>query len=116
VVPTIEVERLLDVGENVRQLMQFPLVGEPDENSYITSGVAWMDKKGYDSAIKDFDEAIRLDPEFAFSYYCRGWAWTEKKNYDQAIRDYSEGIRLDPNDACNYFGRGIVWEKRRDFD
>ena len=58
------------------------------------------DKKEYDKAIADYNEAIRLDPEGRRSpYYNRGYAWYDKKEYDKAIADYNEAIRLDPRDA-----------------
>ena len=53
-------------------------------------------QEGYDRAIRDFDEAIRLDPKYARAYAERGYAWLAKGNYDQALKDYDQAIRLDP--------------------
>jgi tetratricopeptide (TPR) repeat protein len=57
--------------------------------SYFERGVAWLDKKQYDNAINDFDEAIRLDPNDAYSYINRGVAWSGKKDENNAIKDYN---------------------------
>ena len=51
---------------------------------------------GYDKAIADYGEAIRLDPKYAAAYNNRGIAWSAKSEYDMAIADYGEAIRLDP--------------------
>ena len=32
----------------------------------------------FDRAIQDYDEALRLKPDFAEAYYYRGEAWREK--------------------------------------
>jgi tetratricopeptide (TPR) repeat protein len=64
-----------------------------------------LDKKDYDKAIKDFDEAIRLDPQFATTFALRGNAWFAKKDYDKAIKDFAEAIRLDPKDARAFNSR-----------
>lgn len=49
----------------------------------------------YDDAIKDYDEAIKREPNKEF-YALRGMAWGRKGNYDKAFADLDEAIRLDP--------------------
>ena len=62
---------------------------------FFNRGIDWSHKKDNDHAIKDYDEAIRLDPKFSFPFNNRGVAWSEKKDYDRASKDYDEAIRLD---------------------
>jgi len=50
--------------------------------------------KEYDLAIKDYDEAIRFLPTYAWSYYYRGEIYYKKKEYDMAIKDHNEAVRL----------------------
>jgi tetratricopeptide (TPR) repeat protein len=73
-------------------------------------------KKEYDKAIRDYDEAIRLDPKYALAFNSRGNAWSNKKEYDKAIRDYDEAIRLDPKYALAYFNRGYAWYEKKEYD
>ncbi len=73
--------------------------------TYSNRGEAWSDKKEYDKAIYDYNEAIRLDPNFQMAYGNRGDAWSHKKEYGKAIADYNEAIRLDPGDAYNWNAR-----------
>ena len=42
--------------------------------AYNGRGFAWCDKKDYDKAIADYDEAIRLDPKFASAHFNRSVA------------------------------------------
>ena len=70
---------------------------------------AWYDKKIYDKAIADYNEAIRLDPQYAAAYNNRGNAWVDKNEYEKAIADFSEAIRLDPQYAIAYNGRATAW-------
>ena len=80
--------------------------------------------KQYQAAIKDYTEAIRLDPEDDENYYNgRGHArshygeyeakqgnTTEAlKQYQAAIKDYTKAIKLDSDDDRNYSNRG--WAK-----
>jgi tetratricopeptide (TPR) repeat protein len=74
--------------------------------SFNQSGIANLNKREWDSAIANFTEAIRLNPNFASAYYNRGRAYSMKDDRDRAIADYTEAIRLDPNKADAYYFRG----------
>lgn len=50
-----------------------------------------------ESAIKDFDKAIELDPSLAEAYYDRGLAYSELNQYEKAIKDYDKAIELREN-------------------
>jgi len=72
---------------------------------YYSRGLANHRKGDYDQAIRDYDEAIRINPEDANAYNIRGAAYHGKGDYDQAIRDYDEAIRINPEDANAYNNR-----------
>jgi tetratricopeptide (TPR) repeat protein len=50
-------------------------------------------------AIKDFDEAIKLDPSAGDTFYNRGIAYTDKADYARAKSDFDAAIKINPNDA-----------------
>ena len=54
----------------------------------------------YDSAINEFTEAIRIDPQNATAYFKRAISHQEMGNQEQADADYAEAIRLDPSLAA----------------
>jgi lipoprotein NlpI len=70
----------------------------------------------YDRAIKDYDQAIALNPHYANAFNNRGNAYRCKGAYGHAIDDYNKAIGLDPYDAKKFKSRGIVGFSMGQFD
>jgi len=84
---------------------------EPDNvQAYGARGSLLNIKHDYDGVIRDFSEAIRLEPT-AVSYSARGSAYYGKsrkylgndddkyyKYFEFAIKDWKEAVKLDPSD------------------
>ena len=68
-----------------------------DAGDYFRSGRAKSDKGDFDGAIADYNEAIRLKPDYAIAWNNRGFVKRRKDDLDGAIADYNEAIRLRPN-------------------
>jgi tetratricopeptide (TPR) repeat protein len=47
-------------------------------DAFYNRGTAYRDKREYDRAIQDLNEAIRLDPNLALAYDNRGNAYSRK--------------------------------------
>ena len=76
---------------------------------HFEQGNALFEAGLYDQAIEEYDEAIRLNPEFADAYYNRGAAYGRLGQFQLAIEDCDEAIRLDPENAFAYLLRGAVY-------
>ncbi|MGL4392723.1 MAG: tetratricopeptide repeat protein [Fusobacteriaceae bacterium] len=74
------------------------------------------------NAIKDYDKAIKLNPNYFEAYFARGYVYYllgAKENipkvtissYQAALKDYDQTIKLNPKYVDAYIQRGIVKEK-----
>ncbi|HYV39387.1 MAG TPA: hypothetical protein VE988_27105 [Gemmataceae bacterium] len=62
----------------------------------IRRATAWRLKGELKIAIKDYNEAVRLEPKDAIAWEGRAHFWIAKKDYDKAISDCEY-----PNSECS---------------
>ncbi len=88
----------------------------PRQYVYNNRGLVYHAGRDYDQAIADYNQAIRLFPQYAFAYSNRGNAWAARQDFDKAITDYNEAIRLDSRYAVAYNNRAYAWRARKEYD
>ncbi len=76
--------------------------------AFAHRGRAWSDQGQFDRAIRDFDQAVRLDPDYADAFNGRGVALMGQGEFVRAIDNFDQAIRLDPNYAIAIFNRGLA--------
>ena len=90
-----------------------------DGFTYHSRGNAYYQKGEYEKAIADYDEAIRLDSQYALDaavYRRRGHVYEGIANCDSAIKGYDEVIRLNTNFAMEvYLNRGSLYFEIDDY-
>jgi tetratricopeptide (TPR) repeat protein len=83
--------------------------------TYVNRGTAKAKSQDFTGAIADYNEAIRLKPDYAAAYYNRGIAKAYLQDFTSAIADYNEAIRLHPDYAATYVNRGVAKTRSQDF-
>ena len=79
------------------------------EGTHLYNGNIYKNKGDWDSAIREFNEAIRLNPNYSIAYNERGNTYYCKGEWELAIADFNEVIRLNPNNANDYNTRGVSY-------
>ena len=77
------------------------------ETCYKRGGALFY-KSELDQAIKEFGNAIRLNPKNPKYFYFRGFAYVYMRKLDKAIADYTRTIKLKPDHAGAYYNRGLA--------
>ncbi len=84
--------------------------------SYNNRGIAYSEKGEHDLAIKDFDKAIELNPDYAEAYNNRGNVYDEKGDFEKAVADFNMAINTKSDYAEAYINRGVAYGKNYMFD
>lgn len=92
--------------------------------AYFCRGTVYMtDKKNYPTAIRDFEQAMRLKPDYAQAYLNRGFCREQMDDPAGALEDYRTASRLSPasydphvNMAAIYASEGLQNEAIREYD
>ncbi len=75
---------------------------------YYRRGQVYASKGAYSLAIKDFDDAIRLNPKDVEALNNRCWTRTVIGDLQSALKDCNEALRLRPNFVDALDSRGLV--------
>ncbi len=84
-----------------------------DAQYFYFRGLGYFDGGDFRNAMKDFDDAIRLNPQFAKPYELRGKIWRAWGMHGKANKDIGDAIRLDPNNARLYYERWTTYDRGR---
>ncbi len=74
-------------------------------------------ERAIDLAIDDYNQAIRLQPDFALAFASRGFTYLfDRPDPERAIKDFDEALRIDPQFASVFYYRGVARSDQRQFE
>jgi tetratricopeptide (TPR) repeat protein len=80
-----------------------------DGLAFMARGATFRKIGEVDNAIKDFSEAIRLNPQWPEPYHHRGYMLFVKQDYAMAVKDFSQFIELEPHVMAGYQWRCLAY-------
>lgn len=82
--------------------------------AFNNRGMAYIIRGKPEKAVRDFNQAIKLNPTYRTAYSNRGLEYAKKGKGELAIRDYTKAIELDPNYAIAYYNRALAHLRKGD--
>jgi tetratricopeptide (TPR) repeat protein len=81
---------------------------------HFRKGFRYQLVESYDSAMVEYQKAIKLDSTYVQAYLNLGVVYTEKGMYDQAIEAYQKILRYIPYHTKAYYNLGYVYTLKGD--
>lgn len=79
-------------------------------------GVYYRLEKQFPKALRDLNQAVKLNPNEAMFYSNRGNIYFDLKQDEAALNDYNNCIRLDPTDENAFANRGAIFGRRAKYE
>jgi len=90
-----------------------PLPGEkekpPDAREYFLSGCSYHELEMYTEAVKYYQKAIKLNPDFTEAFINLGVAYYQLGKYSKAIDAYEKALQLNPQSPSLYNKLGSAY-------
>lgn len=91
------------------------LADDPDASTTRTNRAEAYAKHGnLDAALTDFDEALRLAPDYVRALVGRGRVFVHQGNQDAALADFDRALALQPENADALVERGSLYAQQND--
>jgi tetratricopeptide (TPR) repeat protein/tRNA A-37 threonylcarbamoyl transferase component Bud32 len=113
----LHVRTLLKLGridEVIRSCDAAIQLGEKSAVLYEIRGLANSDRRDYRAAIRDFGQALEIDPNHAQYLTERGWSYLLLDSPRLAFADFAAAIKIKSDSADAYNGRGAALALRGD--
>ena len=82
---------------------------------YKDRGNSYAQQGHNELALSDYNQAIKLNSDYAAAYCDRGGFYSREKEYDLAVADLNKLVKLDPSNASSYSERGDCYYKQKLF-
>jgi tetratricopeptide (TPR) repeat protein len=105
---------LVEYGKKIEFLEACGVPLKPED--YLSRGDDFYQSNEYELALKAYDKAIELKPDYAEAWYNRGFLLGELGRYDEALKAYDKAIELKPDDDYAWDNKGFLLEKLGRYD
>ena len=93
-----------------------PKIYSQTESDKVKSGDQKLEASDYDGAIKDYSDAVALNPQNTYAVNNRCISYFYKKDFQNAIADFTKAIELNPQYVQSYKNRGDAYRMMKDYE
>jgi len=80
--------------------------------THYRQGRAYVKQKRWDDAVREFQAALRIDPDNASAHFALGVVYGKQGNSDEAIREFQAVLRVNPNLPQAHLNLGLAYDQQ----
>ena len=92
------------------------LAKEPGARLYNKAGIAELQLRRETESERDFENAVKLDRQFADAWNNLGVVYYQQRKYSKAIKQYEKAVKLKPDVASFYSNLGAAYYSRKEWE
>ena len=96
--------------------LQDTLADLQQSETYNLQGENHLEKNRIKQAVRDFNHALEINPDYVDALVNRGSAYTLQSRYNDALRDFNHALEIDKKQAEIYNLRGEIYLLNKMFD
>ncbi|NIQ90139.1 MAG: tetratricopeptide repeat protein [Deltaproteobacteria bacterium] len=83
---------------------------------HFTAGRKFYNKRMYNRALQEFDQAVKIDPSNFRAFYWRGRVYLKMGHYNRATADFKMVVKLKPHYARPYHNLGWLYYQKGKYE
>jgi len=111
--PTAEMltQRLVGGGISLLDQVERPSPSNAEmAQDHVNRGVAYVEEEQWEEAIREYQDALRINPDCAEAHHKLGLAYYHQRRGDDAAREYQAALRINPRNVQVRLDLGEVYE------
>ncbi|KAI9192658.1 hypothetical protein LWI28_026160 [Acer negundo] len=84
--------------------------------SWCAMGNCYSLQKDHETALKNFQRAVQLNPRFAYGHTLCGHEYVALEDYENGIRSYQSALRVDARHYNAWYGLGMIFLRQEKFE
>lgn len=97
------------VDKAISSLTQAKIYDDKNPLIYVGLGDAYLARGAFDIAKSNYDQSLKLNPNYAPALFGLGDISFKKKKYSNALEDYIKSTEADNNFAPAFFSKGVIF-------
>jgi superkiller protein 3 len=86
--------------------------GPSDALAHYNLGNAYSAQGKLDEAVREYQEALRINPNLAEAHNNLGLAYSDQGKLDEAVRECQEALKINPNLAAAHLNLGLAYSRQ----
>lgn len=84
--------------------------------SWCAMGNCYSLQKDHETALKNFQRAVQLNPRFAYAHTLCGHEYVALEDFENGIKSYQSALRVDSRHYNSWYGLGMIYLRQEKFE